>query len=111
MEILVWLVPGVLIGWTAAVLLRRGSAAAMLANLVLGAAGAACGSWLLGPALGVPLQPGSVVAANLQMAVLGAILLLAAGNLLVPKGHRRSRRRPAARSATATTSGEQPARG
>lgn len=111
MEILVWLVPGVLVGWTAAMLLRRGSASGMAANLVLGAAGAATGSWLLGPALGVPLQPGAVVAANLQMAVLGAILLLAAANLLAPKPRPGGRRRRPARSAAATTSGEQPARG
>lgn len=110
MEILVWLLPGVLIGWTAAVLLRRESSA-MLANLVLGALGAACGSWLLGPALGVPLQSGSVGAANLQMAVLGAILVLAAANLLAPRRGFTSKRRARNCSAAATTTGEQPVRG
>jgi len=109
MDILAWLLPGLLVGWTAAVLLRRGSGVAMLANLVLGLLGAAGGCWLLGPALGVPVQPGVMIAANLQMAVLGAILLLAAGNLLLPRRAFRTRLRR--RNTAATTSGEQPVRG
>lgn len=111
MEILVWLLPGALLGWTAAVLLRRESGAGTLANVVLGMMGAAAGCWLLGPWLGIPVTIGAVVAANLQMAVLGAILLLALGNLLVPASLFRGIRRRPARSVTATTSGEQPARG
>lgn len=111
MEILVWLLPGVLIGWTAAMLLRRESGAGMLANVVLGTLGAAAGCWLLGPWLGIPMTVGAVVAANLQMAVLGSILLLAAANLLLPASLFRARRPRRGRSAAATTSGEQPARG
>lgn len=110
MEILVWLLPGALIGWTASVLLRRESATGALANLLGGILGAAGGVWLLGPALGVPMSTAVVGSANLQMAVLGAILLLAAVNLALP-GRRARVARPAPRPAAATTSGEQPARG
>lgn len=111
MEILVWLLPGVLVGWTAAMLLRRDVGARMLANVLLGTLGAAGGCWLLGPALGVPMVAGAVVAANLQMALLGAILVLAAGNLLVPRSLWRGSAGRRRRSTAATTSGEQPARG
>lgn len=109
MEILVWLLPGALIGWTASVLLRRESAMETLANLGGGLLGAAGGCWLLGPWLGVAMSTDAVGSANLQMAVLGAILLLAAVNLVLPRRRRATRR--AARPATATSSGEQPARG
>lgn len=81
MEFLEWLLPGVLIGWTASLLMRRESMVHILFNSGIGVAGAVVGSWLLAPLLGVP---GTGGLATVQMAILGAILSLAAVNLFVP---------------------------
>lgn len=109
MEILVWLLPGALIGWTAGALLRCDSPQDVSINLVVGTIGAATGCWLLGPLLGVPMQAGAIGAANLQMAILGSILLLAAVKLLAPAKARNAAMARPARSGT--TTGEQQAAG
>ena len=83
MEILVWLLPGALIGWTASFLMRRETAFDVVFNTVLGIAGAAVGTWLLGPLLDVPAASAGLQA-GVQMALLGAILSLAAVNLFAP---------------------------
>lgn len=115
MELLVWLLPGALIGWTASVLMRRGSGAERCFNIAVGIAGAAIGSWLLGPLLSVPgtigTEAGAGGAANVQMAVLGAILLVAAVNVWVPARLLRLRRAPRGVRVAGTSGSHQAARG
>jgi len=84
MEFLVWLLPGALIGWTASFLMRRESTFDILLNTALGIGGAAVGTWLLGPLLGVPAAAAAGMQASVQMSLLGAVLLLAMVHLLVP---------------------------
>lgn len=77
----IWLVAGGLIGWVASMLMRTPEG--ILMNVVVGIVGAFIGGWLLSPYFGggtIDAQDFSLP--SLVVSLLGAIILLAAVNLL-----------------------------
>jgi uncharacterized membrane protein YeaQ/YmgE (transglycosylase-associated protein family) len=76
MNLVIWLLVGGLIGWTASVLMRTPEA--ILLNVVVGFVGAALGGWFLSPLVAVSSASHSNFSApSLLVSVLGALLLLA----------------------------------
>src|SRR6185312_17340880 len=75
MNILTWLVAGGLSGWAASYFMSTPRLPALAFNIGVGVVGAAIGSWLFGPALGV--ASGFGVFAVIVSAIGSALLLLA----------------------------------
>ena len=75
MNILTWLVAGGLSGWAASYYMSTPQLPALAFNIGVGVVGAAIGSWLFGPALGV--ASGFGVFAVIVAAIGSALLLLA----------------------------------
>lgn len=88
MEVMLWLSTGLLIGWTASMLMRREAPRDIAFNLAVGSVGAAMGVLLLPPLLGMSAPAAAASGPVLQLAMLGAILSLAAFNLALPKSLR-----------------------
>jgi uncharacterized membrane protein YeaQ/YmgE (transglycosylase-associated protein family) len=81
MNIIIWLVVGGLIGWTASAVMRTQEG--LLLNVVVGIVGAALGGWCLSPLVGVStINQSNFSAASLVVSFLGAIVLLAIVNLV-----------------------------
>jgi uncharacterized membrane protein YeaQ/YmgE (transglycosylase-associated protein family) len=85
MNIFLWILFGGLAGWLASLIAGRGAEMGVLANIVVGIAGAFLGGWIadrlgFGGKLGVE-RPTSFV--NFSTAVLGAILFLFLLNLII----------------------------
>jgi uncharacterized membrane protein YeaQ/YmgE (transglycosylase-associated protein family) len=81
MNIIIWLVVGALIGWTASAIMRTQEG--VLLNVVVGIVGAALGGWLLSPLVGVStINQGNFSVAGLLVSLLGAVILLAVVNLV-----------------------------
>jgi uncharacterized membrane protein YeaQ/YmgE (transglycosylase-associated protein family) len=75
MNIIIWLVVGGAIGWTASAVMRTQEG--MLLNVVVGIVGAALGGWLLSPLVGVStINHSTFSAASLVVSFLGAAILL-----------------------------------
>ena len=75
MNIVTWLVAGGLVGWAASSYMGTPQLPALAFNICVGVVGAAIGSWLFGPALGV--ANGFGVFAVVVSAIGSALLLLA----------------------------------
>jgi uncharacterized membrane protein YeaQ/YmgE (transglycosylase-associated protein family) len=75
MNILTWLVAGGLSGWAASYFMSTPQFPELAFNIGVGVVGAAIGSWLFGPALGV--ASGFGVFAVIVSAIGSALLLLA----------------------------------
>lgn len=90
MNVIILLVVGGLIGWAASAVMR--TRAGLLLNVVVGIVGAALGGWFLSPLVGVStINQSNFTAASLVVSFLGAVVLLAIGNLVrrgVPRGVR-----------------------
>jgi uncharacterized membrane protein YeaQ/YmgE (transglycosylase-associated protein family) len=81
MNIIVWLVVGGVVGWIAGLLMR--SSHGVLMNVVIGIVGAVLGGWLLGPMVGGgTINSGDFSVVGVVVSLLGALVLLAAVNLL-----------------------------
>ncbi|GAU76746.1 GlsB/YeaQ/YmgE family stress response membrane protein [Fusibacter sp. 3D3] len=79
MGILSWIVLGALAGWVASMIMGKNSSMGLLTNIVVGIIGAFIGGYVMGLFGG-----GQVTGFNLQSfltALVGAVILLAIGNL------------------------------
>ena len=75
MNIILWLVAGGLIGWTASATMRPRDVLAF--NVVVGIVGAALAGWLVSPLLGIStINQGNFSVASLLVSLCGAVLLL-----------------------------------
>ena len=83
MNIIIWLLIGGLIGWTASVLVRIDAQQGTLLNVVVGIVGAVLGGWLLSPLMGVStINQSDFSAPGLFMSLIGAATLSAIFNLI-----------------------------
>ena len=81
MNIIIWLVVGGLIGWTASTFMRTREG--ILVNVVIGIVGAALGGWFLSPLVGVStINQSNFSAPSLLVSLLGAVILLVIVNLV-----------------------------
>jgi uncharacterized membrane protein YeaQ/YmgE (transglycosylase-associated protein family) len=81
MYLIIWLVVGGLIGWAASVVMRTQEG--ILLNVVVGIVGAALGSWLLSPLVGVStINQSNFSVPSLLVSFLGAFILLVIVNLV-----------------------------
>ena len=79
MKIIIWLVVGSLVGWTASAVMRTREG--MLLNVVVGIAGAGLGGWLLSPLVGAStINQSNLSVTRLLVSFLGAVVVLAAVN-------------------------------
>jgi uncharacterized membrane protein YeaQ/YmgE (transglycosylase-associated protein family) len=83
MAFIIWLVIGGILGWLASIVMRTDAQQGMLLNVVVGIIGAVLGGILIAPMLGVnTINDGDYSIASLGVSFVGAIVLLAAFNLL-----------------------------
>ncbi|MBL8030275.1 MAG: GlsB/YeaQ/YmgE family stress response membrane protein [Candidatus Doudnabacteria bacterium] len=84
MNLLLWIVFGGLAGWVASLIVGQDASMGLVANILVGIAGAMLGGWLADK-LGVGSAPGAERPTGLFsffIAVVGAILVLAVVNLI-----------------------------
>jgi uncharacterized membrane protein YeaQ/YmgE (transglycosylase-associated protein family) len=83
MNILIWLIVGGILGWLASQVMRTDGQQGMILNIVVGIVGAFVGGWLLSPMFGAgTINQNNFSMPALLISLVGAILLLAAYNLL-----------------------------
>jgi len=81
LSFILWLVVGGLIGWLASIVMHTKEG--IVLNVIVGIVGALIGGWLLSPFLGgSTINQSNFSAMSLLVSFLGAILLLAAVNLI-----------------------------
>jgi uncharacterized membrane protein YeaQ/YmgE (transglycosylase-associated protein family) len=90
MNFLIWITVGGLIGWVASLIMRTDARQGVLLNVVVGVVGALLGGWFISPLVGsaTTINQGNLSLAGLGVSLLGAILLLAAVNLVRRTGAR-----------------------
>lgn len=82
-NIVIWLVAGALVGWIASLVLGRHPRQGPLLNVAVGTGGAVLAGWLVSPLLGLPADnEGRFSAGALAVALVGAVLLLVAVNVV-----------------------------
>jgi uncharacterized membrane protein YeaQ/YmgE (transglycosylase-associated protein family) len=79
MDIIVWIVVGLVAGWLAGQLMK-GSGYGIIGDLVLGLVGALVGGWLFG-AVAPSAEPNGLLG-SIVVATIGAVLLIVAARLL-----------------------------
>ena len=84
MSIILWLIFGAIVGWIASVIMGKNRRMGLLANIVVGVAGSAIGSWLA-KVLSIANVEAGFTFRGMAMAVVGAVLLLFVINLLTKK--------------------------
>ena len=83
MNIIIWLLFGALIGWTASVLMRTNAQQGILLNVVVGIVGAVLGGWFLSPVMGVdPIDQSNFSLPGLFVSLVGAVSFSAIFNLI-----------------------------
>jgi uncharacterized membrane protein YeaQ/YmgE (transglycosylase-associated protein family) len=83
MNFVIWLIVGGLIGWLASMLMRTNGQQGLVLNVVVGVVGALVAGWFLTPLLGIAtINQNNFSLPGLLVSLVGAILLLAAVNLL-----------------------------
>lgn len=89
MNFLIWITVGGLIGWVASLIMRTDARQGVFLNVVVGVLGALLGGWIISPLVGsATINQGNFSLAGLGVSLLGAILLLAAVNLVRRTGVR-----------------------
>jgi uncharacterized membrane protein YeaQ/YmgE (transglycosylase-associated protein family) len=79
MQIVLWLVAGGVVGWVAALLMKRRDG--ILIDIVIGIVGAVLGGWFIAPLVGAStIDQGAFTPAALLVSLAGAVLLLAIVN-------------------------------
>ena len=81
MNIIIWLIVGGIVGWLASMIMKTDAQQGMILNVVVGIVGAFIGGWLIGPLLGAGSINDGFSIASLRVSLVGAIILLAIGNL------------------------------
>jgi len=83
MKFLICITVGGLIGWGASLIMRTDARQGVFLNVVVGVLGALLGGWIISPLVGsATINQGNFSLAGLGVSLLGAILLLAAVNLV-----------------------------
>ena len=83
MEIIVLLIVGGVIGWLASLIMRTDAQQGVLLNIVVGIVGSALAGLFLSPLLGAaPITSGVISLTSIVISLLGAVVLLAAVNLV-----------------------------
>lgn len=83
MNFIIWIVVGGLIGWIASIIMKTDGQQGLFLNIVVGLIGALIGGWLISPLVGAgTINDGAFNFASLLVSLVGAVLLLAAVNLL-----------------------------
>jgi uncharacterized membrane protein YeaQ/YmgE (transglycosylase-associated protein family) len=82
MSIISWLIVGGLIGWLTTMVMRADAQQGLVLNVAVGMVGALLGGWFLSPLFGVIATINQSVFSipRVFVAVLGAVILLAAGS-------------------------------
>ena len=89
MNFLIWITVGGIIGWVASLIMRTDARQGVFLNVVVGVLGALLGGWIISPLVGsATINQGNFSLAGLGVSLLGAILLLAAVNLVRRTGAR-----------------------
>lgn len=83
MGIIILLIVGGIIGWLASLIMRTDAQQGILLNVVVGIVGSVLAGLLLSPLLGVaPITSGAITLTSIVVSLLGAVILLAAVNLV-----------------------------
>ena len=83
MNFIIWIVVGGLIGWIASIIMKTDGQQGLFLNIVVDLIGALIGGWLISPLVGAgTINDGAFNFASLLVSLVGAVLLLAAVNLL-----------------------------
>ena len=83
MYLIILLVVGGVIGWLASLIMRTDAQQGILLNVVVGIVGSVLGGLIISPLLGAaPITSGVISLSSIVVSLLGAIVLLAAVNLI-----------------------------
>ncbi len=83
MYLIILLVVGGIIGWLASLIMRTDAQQGILLNVVVGIVGSVLAGLILSPLLGAaPITSGVISLSSIIVSLLGAVILLAAVNLL-----------------------------
>ncbi|MBN8830565.1 MAG: GlsB/YeaQ/YmgE family stress response membrane protein [Sphingomonadales bacterium] len=83
MGLIILLVVGGVIGWLASLIMRTDAQQGIFLNIVVGIVGSVVAGLLLSPLLGAPpITSGTISLSSLVVSLLGAVILLAAVNLI-----------------------------
>lgn len=76
MNLIIWLVIGSLLGWTASLFLQASSKLELLSNVLVGVVGAVLAGTFIAPAVGIPPISDAINVGALLISLLGGIVLL-----------------------------------
>jgi len=83
MNFIILLIVGGVVGWLASLIMRTDAQQGILLNIVVGIVGAVLAGLLLSPLFGTPpITAGVISLASIIISLLGAVILLAAVNLI-----------------------------
>ena len=83
MNLIIWLIVGGLIGWVASMVMGTSRQQGPLLNVIVGIVGALVAGWFLSPLFGITtINQNNFSLPALLVSLLGAVLLLAAFNVL-----------------------------
>lgn len=83
MNLIILLVVGGVIGWLASLIMRTDAQQGILLNIIVGIVGSVVAGLLLSPLLGAPpITAGVISLSSIIVSLLGAVVLLAAVNLI-----------------------------
>ena len=83
MGLIILLIVGGVIGWLASLIMRTDAQQGIFLNIVVGIVGSVIAGLLLSPLLGTPpITSGAISLSSLVVSLLGAVVLLAAVNLI-----------------------------
>jgi uncharacterized membrane protein YeaQ/YmgE (transglycosylase-associated protein family) len=83
MNFIIWIVVGGIMGWLASLVMKTDAEQGTILNIVVGIVGALLGGWLLAPLFGTgTINQNDFSLPSLLVSFLGAVILLAAVNLI-----------------------------
>jgi uncharacterized membrane protein YeaQ/YmgE (transglycosylase-associated protein family) len=87
MNFIIWILVGGVIGWVASLIMRTDARQGVFLNIVVGIVGSLLAGWFISPLVGsATINQGDFSLGGLGVSLLGAVLLLAAVNLLRKTG-------------------------
>lgn len=83
MNLIILLIVGGIVGWLASLIMRTDAQQGILLNIVVGIVGAVLAGLILSPLIGTPpITSGVISLPSIIVSLLGAVVLLAAVNLI-----------------------------
>lgn len=82
MNFIIWLIVGGIVGWLASLVMRTDASQGIFLNIIVGIVGAFLGGLLISPLVGVGTINQGISVASILVSLVGAIILLAAINLV-----------------------------